>query len=565
MYNSASLITTEKKQTAAVAPVDNSAAAATAPTSPSAASCSTSSMTSSQYTRVISKQAEADERPIEPVSELKQWLMQSAPGTDKKNRTLAAAAAAERERTERKLINELSKRMTREEAVKTARSYLRHISDQAVCDELPLMHVSEAQSMLLEFERKNREHFEKHSVKHPSKKMSRTANADEEDAAEEEGVSNVLEKMEEAAAAEQPEENVEEAREEESELEDSTVEISLASAGHSDIDESASLNLSIDGVSEKGDEEEEEVASDDDGSTEMEQPSVDGSTAVESRVEAKDDKVDDILEEAVSNFSAVGGPGTVQKLEGISHQQTGLVITYDKSSRSLISESTGSAASSGAMDNNAMPGVGPTDVFRKRYPTDALEEDIEEAQRPKKLQRGIGMLKCLACPNPVKVMLKDGATAGVNMAKDAKGAMKKVQANLTGNLTMTSSADMGDVAASRRNLGAHAVAAGGYEALESPCDSQLTFDESVAMSANGIYGIKKPTQFNFSSGANPASGSSGNDYSPSNESESIFSDGLPKTNVLSVAAAGGKPSDSSIVGDHLLWLGGQFGDDRAEC
>ena len=69
------------------------------------------------------------------------------------------------------------------------------------------------------------------------------------------------------------------------------------------------------------------------------------------------------------------------------------------------------------------------------------------------------MLKCLACPNPVKAMLKDGATAGANMAKDAKDTMKKVQANLNGNLTMTSSADMEDVAASRRNLGAHAVAA----------------------------------------------------------------------------------------------------------
>ena len=490
--------------------------------------------------------------------------MKSAPGTDKKNRTLAAAAAAERERAERKLINELSKRMTREEAVKTARSYLRHISDQAVCDELPLMHVSEAQNMLLEFERKNRERIEKHSVKHPNKKMSRTASADEEDTAEEEGASSVMKKMEEAAAAEQPEE--EESSTEsgsESELEDSSVEISLASNGPADLDESASLNLSIDGVSEKGDE--EEVADDDDDdSTEMEQPSIDGSAAVESKVEANDDKVDDILEEAVSTFSAVGGPGTVQKLEGISHQQAGLVITYDKSSRSLISESTGSVASSGAMDDTNMPGVDHTDVFRKRYPTDAFEEDVEEAQRPKKLQRGIDMLKCLACPNPVKAMLKDGATAGVNMAKDAKDTMKKVQANLTGNLTMTSSADMEDVAASRRNLGAHAVAAGGYEALESPCDSQFTFDDSVAMSANGIYGIKKPTQFNFT-GGNPASGTSGNGYSPSNESESVFSDGLPKTNVLTVAAAGGKPSDSSLVPDHLLWLNGQFGEDRAEC
>ena len=302
--------------------------------------------------------------------------MQSAPGTDKKNRTLAAAAAAERERAERKLINELSKRMTREEAVKTARSYLRHISDQAVCDELPLMHVSEAQNMLLEFERKNRERIEKHSVKHPNKKMSRTASADEEDTAEEEGASSVMKKMEEAAAAEQPEE--EESSTEsgsESELEDSTVEISLASNGPADLDESASLNLSIDGVSEKGDE--EEVADDDDDdSTEMEQPSIDGSAAVESKVEANDDKVDDILEEAVSTFSAVGGPGTVQKLEGISHQQAGLVITYDKSSRSLISETTGSVASSGAMDDTNMPGVDPTDVFRKRYPTDAFEEDV---------------------------------------------------------------------------------------------------------------------------------------------------------------------------------------------
>lgn len=536
------------------------APAATAPTSPSAAT--SLSLASSQYTRIISKQAEADERPIEPVSELKQWLMQSAPGTDKKNRTLAAAAAAERERAERKLIGELSKRMTREEAVKTARSYLRHISDQAVCDELPLMHVSEAQRMLLEFERKNREHFEK-SVKRPNKKMSRTAGADEEDTAvEEEGVSSVMKKMEEAAAAEQPEEEEESsaASGSESELEDSTVEISLASNGPADIDESASLNLSIDGVSEKEDEAEEEVADndDDDDSTEIEQPSIDGSATVESKVEAK---VDDILEEAVSNFSAVGGPGTVQKLEGFSHQQTGLVITYDKSSRSLMSESTGSAASSGAMDNNTMRGVDQTDVFRKRYPTDAFEEDVEEAQRPKKLQRGMDMLKCLACPNPVKAMLKDGATAGVNMAKDAKGAMKKVQANLTGNLTMTSSADMEDVAASRRNLGAYAVAAGGYEALESPCDSQFTFDDSVAMSANGIYGIKKPTQFNFA-GGNPASGTSGNGYSPS---ESVLSDGLPKTNVLTIAAAGGKPSDSSVVPDHLLWLDGQFGEDRAEC
>ena len=543
------------------------AAAAEAPSSPSAASCSTSSLASSQYTRIISKQAEADERPIEPVSELKQWLMQSAPGTDKKNRTLAAAAAAERERAERKLINELSKRMTREEAVKTARSYLRHISDQAVCDELPLMHVSEAQNMLLEFERKNRERIEKHSVKHPNKKMSRTASADEEDTAEEEGASSVMKKME-AAAAEQPEMDEEElstASGSESEPEDSTVEISLASDGPTDLDESASLNLSIDGVSEKGDEAEEEVADDDDDdSTEMEQPSIDGCAAVESKVEANDDKVDDILEEAVSTYSAVGGPGTVQKLDGISHQQAGLVITYDKSSRSLISESTGSAASSGAVDDTNMPGVDPTDVFRKRYPTDAFEEDVEEAQRPKKLQRGIDMLKCLACPNPVKAMLKDGATAGVSMAKDAKDAMKKVQANLTGNLTMTSSADMEDVAASRRNLGAHAVAAGGYEALESPCDSQFTFDDSVAMSANGIYGIKKPTQFNFT-GGNPASGTSGNGYSPSNESESVFSDGLPKTNVLTIAAAGGKPSDSSVVPDHLLWLDGQFGEDRAEC
>ena len=176
-------------------------------------------------------------------------------------------------------------------------------------------------------------------------------------------------------------------------------------------------------------------------------------------------------------------------------------------------------------------------------------EDVEEAQRPKKLQRGLDMLKCLACPNPVKGMLKDGATAGANMAKDAKDAMKKVQANLTGNLTMTSSADMEDVAASRRNLGAHAVAAGGYEALESPCDSQFTFDDSVAMSANGIYGIKKPAQFNFS-GGNPAS------ESPT--SESLLSDGLPKTNMLTVAAAAGND-------DHLLWLDGQFGQDRAEC
>ena len=531
LFNSASLM--KQKQTHS-----SVAAAGAAPSSPSVASCSTSSLTSSQYTRIISKQAEADERPLEPVSELKQWLM--APSADNKNRTLAADAAAERERAERKLINKLSKRMTREEAVKTARSYLRRISDQASCDELPLMHVSEAQSMLREFERKNREHFEKHSVKPPNKMMSRKE-AEKEEAVEE-------------ASAQQPEDKVED----ESELEDSTVDI-----------DSASLNLSVDGVSEKADEEEEE--DDGDESTKMEQPSVD-SVAVESKAESKDDEVDGILEEAVSDFSAVGGPGTVQRLEGIAHQHHGLVISYDKSSRSLVSEST-----SGPVDsNNAMQVPDPTNVFRKRYPTDAFEEDLEEAERPKKLQRGLDALKCLACPNPVKAMLKDAVPTPVKtmlkdgvqgwgyIAEDAKDAMKTVKANLTGNLTMTSSADMEDVAASRRNLGAKAVAKGGYEALESPCDSQLTFDDSVAMSANGIYGIQKPAaQFHFS--ANAGGSGNVNGYSPSNESAfSGSSDGLPKTNMLTVSAANAKPTESNVIPDHLLFLGHQFSSDNAD-
>jgi hypothetical protein len=141
--------------------------------------------------------------------------------------------------------------------------------------------------------------------------------------------------------------------------------------------------------------------------------------------------------------------------------------------------------------------------------------------------------------------------------------MMKVQANLTGNLTMTSSADMADVAASRRNLGAAAVAAGGYEALESPCDSQLTFDESIAMSANGIYGIKKPTQFHFAASA--AARGTDKGYSPSNDTAfSGSSDGLPKTNMLTVA----KPGDSSLIPDHLVWLDKQFSadnNDLAEC
>lgn len=562
------MITTETKQASVVAAADTSAAAtAAAPPSPSAASCSTSSLaSSSQFTRIISKQAEADERPIEPVSELRQWLAQSAPGTDKKNRTLSAVAAADRERAERKLINELSKRMTREEAVKTARTYLRQISDQAVCEELPLMHVSEAQKMLLEFERKNREHFEMHSARHPYKKMSRSGSDDaaEKEEVKEGTVSNVMKKMEEAAAPQQPEEEEEESSSaassgNESELEDSTVEISLASNGPADLDASASLNLSIDDVSEKGDHLIGTLHEEDDDGTEMEQPSIDGNTTVASKT--KDEADDDILEEAVSNFSAVGGIGAnVQKLEGSSHhhqQDGGFVITYDQGSRSIMSETT--------MDNNTdMPGVDPTDVFRKRYNTDINEEDADEANRPKKLRRGLDMLKCLACPNPVKVMLKDGAAAGSNMAKDAKGAMKKVQANLTGNLTMTSSADMADVAASRRNLGAAAVAAGGYEALESPCDSQLTFDESIAMSANGIYGIKKPTQFHFAASA--AAGGSGKGYSPSNDTAfSGSSDGLPKTNMLTVA----KPGDSGLIPDHLVWLDKQFSADNnadlAEC
>ena len=561
------MITTETKQASVVAATaDTSAPAAvtTAPPSPSAASCSTSSLaSSSQYTRIISKQAEADERPIEPVSELRQWLAQSAPGTDKKNRTLSAAAAADRERAERKLINELSKRMTREEAVKTARSYLRQISDQAVCEELPLMHVSEAQKMLLEFERKNREHFEMHSARHPYKKMSRSGSddaaddEDEEEEVEEGTVSNVMKKMEEAAAEEEEESSSAASSGNESELEDTTVEISLASNGPADVDESASLNLSIDDVSEKGDHLIGSLHDEDDNGTEIEQPSIDGNTTVASKT--KEEADDDILEEAVSNFSAVGGTGNVQKLEGSSHrhQHGGFVITYDQGSGSIMSAST--------MDNNTdMPGVDPTDVFRKRYNTDLNEEDADEANRPKKLRRGLDMLKCLACPNPVKVMLKDGAAAGANMAKDAKGAMMKVQANLTGNLTMTSSADMADVAASRRNLGAAAVAAGGYEALESPCDSQLTFDESIAMSANGIYGIKKPTQFHFAASA--AARGTGKGYSPSNDTAfSGSSDGLPKTNMLTVA----KPGDSSLIPDHLVWLDKQFSadnnNDLAEC
>jgi len=402
-----------------------------------------------------------------------------------------------------------------------------------------------------------------HSARHPYKKMSRSGSddaADEEEEVEEGTVSNVMKKMEEAAVPDQPEEEEEESSsaassDNESELEDTTVEISLASNGPADVDESASLNLSIDDVSEKGD---HLIGSlhdegDDDG-TEIEQPSIDGNTTVASKT--KEEADDDILEEAVSNFSAVGGAGNVQKLEGGSHQHGDFVITYDQDSRSIMSAST--------MDNNTdMPGVDPTDVFRKRYNTDVNEEDAEEANRPKKLRRGLDMLKCLACPNPVKVMLKDGAAAGANMAKDAKGAMMKVQANLTGNLTMTSSADMADVAASRRNLGAAAVNAGGYEALESPCDSQLTFDESIAMSANGIYGIKKPTQFHFAASA--AARGTGKGYSPSNDTAfSGSSDGLPKTNMLTVA----KPGDSSLIPDHLVWLDKQFSadnNDLAEC
>jgi len=474
--------------------------------------------------------------------------MQSAPGTDKKNKTLAAIAASERERAERKLINELSKRMTRDEAVKTARSYLRRISDQAVCEELPLMHVSEAQQFLMDFERKNKEHFEKHSVKQPNKRLGRCSGAAElhvcEDKIDEEDVQEEERKQPDENTGLQQDSVVEEV---ESDEEAKASETSFdEKKGLVDLDESTSLEISIDdGIAE----EEETV--------EMEQPSIDGdetSDLTDSKL--VQEKEDNFLDDAVKDFAAgIDNEATLnikptdQTQQHNQLEQPSFVITYDKSSRSLISDATSSAVD----DESKAAGADASDVFRKRYLTDVNQEkDEEEVDRPKKLRRGLDLLKCLACPNPVKVVLNGGGGSSTN-GDDSKFEKLKKMMPKNPTVTMTSSADHEDIAASRRNLlGAGAVAPGGYEALESPSNSEITL-ESAAMTANGIYGIKhQPSQFrNFS-----------NNSSPANTNFSGSSDGLPKDNALTTVDI--KSTNGSVLPDHLRFLEQTYQTDQGD-
>ena len=281
----------------------------------------------------------------------------------------------------------------------------------------------------------------------------------------------------------------------------------------------------------------------------MEQPSIDGgetSDLTDSKL--VQEREDNLLDDAIKDFAAgIDNEATLNieptDLSQQQHQlqQPSFVITYDKSSRSLISDATSSAAD----DESKAAGADASDVFRKRYLADVnVEKDEEEADRPKKLRRGLDLLKCLACPNPVKVVLNGGG--GSSNGDDSKFEKFKKMMPKNPTVTMTSSADHEDIAASRRNLlGAGAIAPGGYEALESPSNSEITL-ESAAMTANGIYGIKQqPAQFHVSNN------------SPANTIFSGSSDGLPKNNAA-LTTVDNKSSDRSVEPDHLRWLEHQY-------
>ena len=383
----------------------------------------------SHVCRPISVNATTDDRPIESVSELKQWLMKSGPDTTAGGRNYGNTADAH-------AIDKQTEGNTG--IIRSARSNLRRISDQAVCEEMPLLHVSDAKTFLLNFERGNREHYQKSSVQKPHKKIGR------------------LDMKPKSPIKEGVKEEVSE-----NETFDDIVTIDDIVTVESKVEEPKDC---IDSISAEMELPPEPVKSMEEVG-EKEQETKDREICftvpeVEEAAEKEDDPVEESVDVSIDEAAIAA---TLQ-------------VTLDEEDMPL-NEISFNFRTSGVSDASTLLSEEPmqlrqaeqqSDVFRKRYRVDPHVEDKELTKRvTKKLRRGLNMLKSLACPNPAKVVF--------NMEN-----RYKMTQNPTA--TMSSSADQED-----------------FVALESPCNSEMSATSYRVGIARGGFPSNQAADFSVNS------------------------------------------------------------------